>query len=1385
MISAGTAVLSASALVMLGLQAPAMAAAPDPSHPAGARTAPSTNVEPVCGKPKPGEATCLALRRTDIKPVKGLRAAGTPAPSGFGPSDLQSAYGLPADGGAGQTIAIVDAYDDPTAEADLAIYRRQYGLPACTAESGCFRQVDQRGGTDYPKADQDWSGEISLDLDMVSAVAPYAHILLVEADDTDLGNMGAAVDTAVALGAKYVSNSYGSDYRGGAGEGPEETTALDAHFNHPGVAVVAASGDFGYGVGYPAASPYVTSVGGTSLSRDAGSARGWSESVWSNSSGGPGSGCSAYEPKPAFQKDTGCDMRTVSDVSAVSDPYTGVAIYQTYGGAGWSTIGGTSAASPIIAGVYAAAGTPVAGTYPNSYPYAAGTGINDVTTGSNGDCDPAYLCTGTAGYDGPTGLGTPDGLAAFRMGAHGELSGTVTDSVTGTPVSGATVTAGDHITHTDSRGTYSLVLPAGSYDLSVATFGYTTGRVSLSLADGDTLTRNVGLAQVAGGKISGKVTDGSGHGWPLYAKITVDDVPGGPVWTDPATGSYSLSLPQGRDYTLHIATTAPGYRALTRTITVSKASQALNLPVPADSWAETAPGYSLNLTGTTEPFDSTVAAPQGWSVTDADGTTGGWQFDDPGSRGNRTGGDGAFAVVDSDHLGGAAVQDSHLVSPSYDFTHNTSPELAFNTEYQAWDGHTLAVEASDDGGATWKNVWSWTLGEGEVGPARVEVPLTDYAGESAVQVRFHYAAQYGLWWEIDDVFVGERGLTTTPGAMVVGSVTDANTGTGVVGATVASQDDPAVRATTLATPDDPALGDGFYSTFSPDTGRHGFSAAKSRYTTLAKTVKVDADSTVPADFKLKAGQLTVSQGRLSAPVGWGKQTTKKLTVKNSGSAPATVKLGETSGGVQAATAKGAPLQRIKGNFSPLSRKAQARTGKTSATKSAQPAVVAARSPWQIQANFPEAIADNAVDTYGGKVYSAFGYTGGADTSDLYVLDPAVGSWTQLASAQDTRENPSHGIIDGKLVAVGGWDPEGNADAKLEIYDPASDSWTTGASAPDPHVGAGSAVLDGKLYTVGGCEPGNCDGTTDVSVYDALDDSWSHAAPYPEQIAWESCGGIGHKLYCAGGLGGNNDVPHTYVYDPEADTWSQVADMPTPRWGSSYTSANGLLLISCGVSGGVADNQGVAFDPKTGAWSALPNANTATVRGGGSSGFYKVGGETAPAQPTRTVELLPGYSQQEATGTSWLSESTSQFTLQPGASTTVTVTLDSAVPEITQPGDYTARLSLASDTPYPAQRVPVTLHVDPPATWGKITGTVLGATAGGGTTPLAGATVQINSWAAAYSLTTASDGRYSLWLDSRNNPLTVIVTKEGYQPVVATLKVVKGAVVTTGYTLKKQ
>jgi N-acetylneuraminic acid mutarotase len=1352
--------------------------------PASAASSAKPDVVRQCGDAKPGQFSCLALRRTDVPARAGVQPLGA-TPSGFGPADLQSAYALPADGGAGQTVAIVDAYDDPNAEADLALYRAQFGLPACTAASGCFTKVSQRGGTDYPAPDPNWAGEISLDLDMVSAAAPNAHILLIEADSANFADLGASVDEAVTLGAKYVSNSYGTNYSStpGSGEDPSELTSMDPYYNHPGVAVVASSGDGAYGVSYPAASQFVTSVGGTALARDTSAGRGWSESVWHNSYGGPGSGCSVYEPKPAFQTDTICAKRTVADVSAVADPLTGVSVYQTYGGSGWTVYGGTSVSSPLIAGVYASAGTPTAGTYPNSYPYAQQTALNDVTTGSNGTCTPTGLCTAGPGYDGPTGLGTPNGLAAFRSGPHGVISGIVTDHATGAPLAGATVKAGDYSATSDATGAYKLDIPPGAYDVSANAYGYSTGTATgVALVDGATVTESFALDAVPTHTVSGKVSDGSGHGWPLYAKITAAGVPGGGVFTDPTTGAYSLTLPENSSYTLHVAADYPGYTAVDKTVQVAAADQTVNVAVPVDAVAAQAAGYAVHLSGATEPFTATTAAPTGWSVVNAAGTTGGWGFDDAGQRGNRTGGSGGFAMIDSDHIGQGLQQDSSLLSPSYDLTSGTHPVLGFDTDYRAYSNSTASVDVSADGGVTWTALWHQAA-TSVTGPAHVTVPLTDYIGKSDVRLRFHYTGSWAYWWELDNVFVGQRSYDPVPGGLIVGNVTDANTQAGVNGATVTSTDAPADHTTTTATPDDPGLGDGFYWMFSHVTGQHPVSTAASRYTTATATANIPADGTVDQNIALKAGRLKVTPASIAKTVAWGKSAVQTVTVKNTGTAPATLTLNETPGGAVIQQA-GAPLNLVSGHYSPLSPMAQAAKSAAPGAKAATGAPSAAQgtagAAWQSVPDLPTATGDNAVAAYQGTVYSGFGFTGSADTSNLYAYSATGGAWTKLASAADTREAPAHGIINGKFYAAGGWGASGSPDAKLEIYDIGTNTWSTGASSPKPYAGSGSAVLSGKLYSVGGCTASAC-GTTDVTAYDPGSNSWSSLAPYPVPVSWESCGGIAGKLYCSGGTTDAGSFTHAYVYDPAADAWSPIANQPTDAWGAAYTAANGLLLVKGGAvnSGAALTNQTWAYQPTDNTWTALPNANSSLYRGGGGTGFYSVGG-LAGQTPAKASEVLPGYDQTEATDVTWLSESATTLTLQPGAGATFTVTVDASAPEISQPGTYTAALSLGTDTPYPLTAIGVSLTVKPPATWGKITGTV---TASGGA-PIAGATVQINTWATHYTLKTTAAGGYELWLDVRNNPLQLIVAKDGYQPTTTTVKITKGATTTSDFTLLK-
>jgi subtilase family serine protease len=387
--------LLVSLVVAAGLLPVAIASA----SPARIKT--TTTRTSVCRHVHNARVRCFAIR---VDHVRRGRVRHETTPVGYGPTALRSAYSLPSTtAGSGETVAVIDGYDDPSAERDLGVYRTEFGLPPCTTANGCFRKLDQTGARHYPQADGGWGQEISLDLDMVSAVCPLCHVMLVEATTTSMANLGAAVDTAVRLGANAVSNSYG---------GPDASDRnYGRYYHHPGVAVTASAGDSGYGVSYPASSKWVTAVGGTTLQRST-STRGFTESAWS----GGGSGCSSdntttWQPVAT----TGCPDRAVADVSAVADPATGVAVYDSYafeGTSGWLTFGGTSASSPIIAAVYALAGN-TADVTSGAYLWAHHGWLRDITSGSNGTCATKQWCNARTGWDGPTGWGTPDDVAAF------------------------------------------------------------------------------------------------------------------------------------------------------------------------------------------------------------------------------------------------------------------------------------------------------------------------------------------------------------------------------------------------------------------------------------------------------------------------------------------------------------------------------------------------------------------------------------------------------------------------------------------------------------------------------------------------------------------------------------------------------------------------------------------------------------------------------------------------------------------------------------------------------------------------------------------------------------------------------------------------------------
>jgi subtilase family serine protease len=375
----------------------------------------------VCNDNRPSVANCLAMVVTDDNGVPLAFDASTQTVRGYSPKQFRAAYGVSGVASGQPIIGIVDAYGYPTALADLKTYSRYFKLPAlpkCKGEVAsspvpCLEIVNQKGGKKLPTTvDAGWAAEQSIDLDAAHALCENCSILLVEADTNGLGDIFPAENTAARLGANVISNSWGG------GEFPGEPSADAQFLTHPGVVMTASTGDYGYagGVEYPASSPNVVAVGGTSLFLSANGKKYGSEIAWS----GTTSGCSTAEPRPAWQPQlSGCpDNRTVADISMDADPNTGAAVYNSNGGCTsdcWYEFGGTSLSAPLVAALFAMGHVSSDDKQAASILYANVSTKNsrDITTGSNGTCDFAYLCNAGTGYDGPTGLGTPRGLGLF------------------------------------------------------------------------------------------------------------------------------------------------------------------------------------------------------------------------------------------------------------------------------------------------------------------------------------------------------------------------------------------------------------------------------------------------------------------------------------------------------------------------------------------------------------------------------------------------------------------------------------------------------------------------------------------------------------------------------------------------------------------------------------------------------------------------------------------------------------------------------------------------------------------------------------------------------------------------------------------------------------
>ncbi|WP_326559829.1 Kelch repeat-containing protein [Micromonospora sp. NBC_01796] len=714
--------------------------------------------------------------------------------------------------------------------------------------------------------------------------------------------------------------------------------------------------------------------------------------------------------------------------------------------------------------------------------------------------------------------------------------------------------------------------------------------------------------------ISGAVRDASGHGWPLWATVSVDGRPAATATSAPFTGAYQLRLPVGQPYTLRVQSRYPGYPELTRQIEVGTADTVVDLALPVDADACVAPGYTHRANGLVELFDTGgTTAPDGWSVLDNLGNEQVWSFDDPGERGNLTGATGGFAIAESDLYGGPARQDTALVSPVVDLTGVASPTIGFasdfNTPDYPEDAGIAEVDLSVDGGGSWSNVWH--ADDAVRGPVQVTLPIPQAAGQPDARIRFHYfegELTAGDWWQVDRVWVGEHSCVPVAGGLVAGYVRDANTASPLVGATVGVAE---ATVSTAATGDDPRLDDGFYWMFNPSTATTQLTASMRGYQPMRKRPSVPADQTTRVNFDLPTGALTVGTAALTGAAPIGGRTTVSLDVTNTGTAPIELTVAErpgtgpTDGSVPPTDGSVPPTDATGANAATSGTSMSGANAATSGTSmSGASAATSGTSMNGASATTSGTSMSGASNGTGAPVRRISGrFSPDADGLARPAGQPAeapqragvraatAGSgWRSIADYPLDLADNAAAEYRGRIYSVGGNVDTGRV-RNAYVYDPATDRWTAFAPLPVARQRPVAAFLGDRLYVTGGWSGTNIPAEVEPSldVYDPATDTWSTGAPIPQGTAAAGAAVLDKQLYVVGGChpegydcGSSSDV---FRYDPVADRWDSLAGYPEP-----------VAWVSCGAieaavycAGGVAEESSRStyrYDPITDTWTRL-------------------------------------------------------------------------------------------------------------------------------------------------------------------------------------------------------
>ena len=1020
--------------------------------------------------------------------------------------------------------------------------------------------------------------------------------------------------------------------------------------------------------------------------------------VWSNGNIGPtcdtsstpGSRISNYSIGAYDVNDTIADFssRGVGQDGEIKPNVSapGVNVRSAVPGNQYAYASGTSMAAPHVAGAVALLWSAAPGLVGDV------DATRNLLDGSAIDA-PDDSCGGTGDDNNVYGEGRLDALSLIDA-APVQDTGTLTlhavDSRTHEPIGGARITLSGPVSRervTGANGTFSVAVPAGTYDITASAFGYADLTSTATVVGDQVTTADLSLDATARVKLSGTVTDGGGQGWPLYAEVSLHGVPGATTYTDPETGRYTISVPAGATYTVTATPVPDGYQSVTEDIAVGRKNVTHDLVAPVVFQPCRTPGYGYHYDGVGAELDNGL--PSGWTVSDENdsGTT--WAVGDNFENflgepiANQTGGSGGFALGMSPGLG--VYIDTSLVTPTVNLSDVDEPVIGFRQHFTRIS-ENADVELSLDGGASWETVLHQD--RSVRGPQETVVPIPQAAGRSDVQVRFHYSnARFSsTMWQLDDIYVGRRTCAPVEGAMVVGQVSDANTGQAVNGALVADSADQRVVTRSIATPQDPAVGDGFYSLFVPERGRHQLSVSAHEYATDTKQVNVRPGDVKSVSYSLKAGELQIRPDQVVGQVRPGRATTERLTLRNTGSAAVTVRLSEQEGlSPQLDTpnlASTGKVMRVEGDFSPLAfdghRGPEGKTPEAPAT------------PWVQLGDYPTRIMDNAVAEHGGQVYSVGGVDGAIITDAAYRYDPASDIWTSIASLPEERESAAAAFIDGRLYVATGWPDREWASKNMFVYDPATGAWTTGADAPVGVAAAGRAVLDGQLYLVGGCT--NACGEDVAQRYDPATDTWERLAPYPEGRGHLACGALEGQIYCTGGIARTSTQVSnsTYAYDPATDTWTQKADLPVrDLWGMAYTASYDRLLVSGGITNGAVTNQSWIYDADQDSWGPLPAAKDVLYRGGSACGLFRIGGSVGGFTPANSTQALPTYGACRPEDVPWLSEDRQTVTIQPGKTVQVSVRMDA---DDRSAGSYDASLWFKEDTPYLVPAADVTMRI---------------------------------------------------------------------------------------------